>query len=361
MTKKKIASIVGARPQFIKAAPLHEVLNKTFQLISIHTGQHYDKNLSDIFFKEFNLAEPNYNLNIGSGNHGEQSGRMLIEIERVLLKEKPDGVIVYGDTNSTISGALASIKLHIPTIHIEAGMRSFNRHMPEEVNRIATDHLSTMNFCVTEAAKNNLIKEGITKSVYLVGDTMFDVFKKISSLISNKILAQYGLKENNYILTTVHRASNTEDTNKLKAIVNALIKSNRQIVFPVHPRTREYLKNANQLSLLEQAQNIILLKPQGYIENITLMKYSSTILTDSGGMQKEAFFLKKPCITLRTETEWIETLNNNWNTLVNPSNEAEIIKRLQKKIHPGAYHELYGDGTASQKITEILTKEFVDV
>lgn len=352
---KKIISIIGARPQFIKASPVHNQLATDFELVSLHTGQHYDQNLSNIFFKEFNLDEPEYNLNIGSGNHGEQSGKMLIGVEQVLLKENPDLVIVYGDTNSTISGTLAAIKLHIPTAHVEAGMRSFNRHMPEEVNRVATDHLSNVNFCVTKTSVNNLRKEGISKNVYLVGDTMYDVFNKMKNLRDKKILKQYGLEEDGYTLTTIHRASNTENPANLKSIIKALISSKEKIVFPAHPRTIKYLESNNLLENLKKKKNILLLPPQGYIENLSLMSYAKKILTDSGGMQKEAYFLKKPCITLREETEWVETLENGWNILVGTS-EEKIIQELSTKKIPGKYEHIYGNGSASKKIVEIINQ-----
>ncbi|MDP2683942.1 MAG: UDP-N-acetylglucosamine 2-epimerase (non-hydrolyzing) [bacterium] len=354
---KKIISIVGTRPQFIKVAPLHKILQTKYNHLILHTGQHYDENMSEIFFKQFSLKNPDYCLHVGSGNHGEQSGKMLIEIEKILIKEKPNLVIVYGDTNSTLSGILASSKLHIPTAHIEAGMRSFNRGMPEEINRIVADHLSNINFCVTKSSFNNLVNEGITKNIHHVGDTMYDTFLQFNLLIKNKknLLDKYNLVPYKYIITTIHRASNTEIKSNLTSIINALIKSNEKIIFPIHPRTKKYLIKYSLINKILKSKNIQIINPIGYLELLTLTKYAKKVVTDSGGVQKEAYFLKVPCITLRDETEWIETTENNWNILVG-SDEKKILNGLKNKKKPKKYNLIYGKGDTSNKIMGYLNK-----
>lgn len=354
---KKIISIIGTRPQFIKAGPVHKELTKFFNVITVHTGQHYDDELSEIFFREFKLDKPKYNLNVGSANHGEQSGKMLIEIEKILLKENPDLVLVYGDTNSTLSGILAATKLNIPTAHIEAGMRSFNRQMPEEINRIVADHLSGLHFCVNESAQINLNNEGVKDRVFLVGDTMYDVFLELKKSIDINLLQEYNLKPNKYILATIHRASNTEDKETLTRIISTLCGLNDIFVVPLHPRTKKYIEKYNLLQIIEQAKNVIILPPQGYIENLTLMFYAKKILTDSGGMQKEAYYLKKPCITLRQETEWTETVDSGWNTLV--GSEPEKIKiAVENNSVPKRSPKFFGDGNSSQKIAQAIFNYF---
>ena len=329
----KVVSIVGARPQFIKLAPLSKALREAgFKEVIVHTGQHYDDNMSELFFKELEIPEPDYNLGIGSGSHGEQTGRMLIAIEDILLKENPDLVIIYGDTNSTLAGALASSKLHIPLAHIEAGLRSFNKNMPEEINRIVADHLSSLLFAPTETAVENLRREGIEKGVYLVGDIMFDAlmhFSKISDAKS-KILEALNLKPREYYLATIHRAENTDNWERLKNILEALSSLDKPVIFPVHPRTKKKVEEYNLEFLIEKIQVI---EPVGYLDMIQLEKNAKAILTDSGGVQKEAFWLRVPCITLRDETEWVETVRYGWNRLVGA--DKEKILDAVKSISPG--------------------------
>jgi len=326
----KILTVVGARPQFIKLAPLSKILRENgISEIIVHTGQHYDENMNDLFFKELEIPEPDYNLGIGSGNHGEQTGRMLIEIEKIMLKEKPDLVIVYGDTNSTLAGALAASKLHIKLAHVEAGLRSFNKRMPEEINRVLTDHVSDILFCPTQTAVENLKNEGIIIGVYLVGDVMFDAllhFSKISDMKSN-VLERLNIKPKEYYLATIHRAENTDNYERLKNILTAFSKMDEMVVFPIHPRTRKMI-NYYGLDDLIRKDNIKVIDPVGYLDMLKLERNAKAILTDSGGVQKEAFWLKVPCITLRDETEWIETVNLGWNRLVG-SNVEKILEAVR--------------------------------
>lgn len=349
----KIASIVGARPQFIKCAPLSRELRKEHEEILIHTGQHYDQGMSDIFFEELNIPKPNYNLGIGSGNHGEQIGKMLIELEKVLLKEKPEMVLVYGDTNSTLAGALASSKLQIKVAHVEAGLRSFDRRMPEEINRVLTDHISNLLFCPTQTAVDNLVREGIREGVHLVGDVMMDALeynKKIAEKKS-RIIEKLGLKKGKYLVATVHRPSNTDSKENLINIIEALMESGKIVVFPVHPRTEKYLREYGIYDKI--SENIKLISPIGYLDMLKLMDGAEKILTDSGGIQKEAYMLKVPCITLRENTEWMETLEGGWNVLVG-ADKIKIVKAI-KEFNPEDYERnLFVRTCASRRICDIL-------
>ena len=310
----KIASIVGARPQFIKLGPLSKKIRDLFKEVIIHTGQHYDKNMFDMFFKDLSMPKPDYNLNINRGSHGEQTGKMMIELEKVLQRECPSLGIVFGDTNSTLAGSLVCSKLHIPIIHIEAGLRSFNKEMPEEINRIVSDHTSDFLFAPTETAMQNLEKEGLSEKAILTGDIMVDSLMdniERADQISN-ILETKGLVAEKYYLMTLHRPYNVDDPVKLRNIVTKLSKIGGQVIFPVHPRTSKVIDD-NQLVIPE---NVLLSKPVGYLDFIKLESCSMKIITDSGGIQKEAYLLKKPCITIRPETEWIETVKEGWNILV---------------------------------------------
>jgi len=322
----KIASIVGARPQFIKLGPLSKKMRSHFKEIIIHTGQHFDKNMSDVMFKDLKIAKPDYNLNIHSGDHGKQTGKMIIEIEQVLKKEKPSAVIVFGDTNSSLAGSLVCSKLTIPVVHIEAGLRSFNRKMPEEINRIVSDHTSDFLFAPTKTAMQNLEREGLLEKSVLTGDIMVD------SLMENieranqtsNILEIKGLISGKYYLMTLHRPYNVDDPGKLLNIFIKVSKIGSQIIFPVHPRTRKVI-NDNQLAI---PKNILLSDPVGYIDFLKLEYSSMKIITDSGGIQKEAYILKKPCITIRPETEWIETVKEMWNVLVDVDSE-EFVNTIE--------------------------------
>ncbi|MBC2580241.1 non-hydrolyzing UDP-N-acetylglucosamine 2-epimerase [Clostridium sp. DJ247] len=347
----KVLTVVGARPQFIKAAAVSNVIRKQHEEILVHTGQHYDENMSKVFFDELKIPKPNYNLEVGSGNHGKQTGTMLISLEEIYLKEKPDLVLVYGDTNSTLAGALCASKLLIPVAHVEAGLRSFNKAMPEEQNRILTDHISKLLFVPTASALKNLVDEGIKEGVYNVGDVMFDAtlnFKKLAKE-KNNILSELEVEEGKFILTTIHRAENTNDIYRLKNIVEALNECGKNVILPLHPRTKKYIADYG----LVFSSNIKVIDPVGYLEMISLEMNSEKIVTDSGGVQKEAFFMNKPCITMRDETEWVETVENGWNVVVG-TNKNKILDNIVN-FYPNRLQEnIFGNGDAAEKILDIL-------
>lgn len=349
----KIVSVVGARPQFIKAAPVSHELRKSHTEVLVHTGQHYDDEMSKVFFEELNIPEPDYNLGIGSSNHGRQTGEMLEKIEKVLLAESPDMVMVYGDTNSTLAGALAAAKLNIPVAHVEAGLRSFDRKMPEEVNRVVSDCISTILFAPTKTASANLEKEGIVNGVYITGDVMYDaVLQNISKAQEmSDIINQLHLKKKEYLLLTIHRASNTDNIGNLSAIVEALLQIEEQVVFPVHPRTMKRLREYKLIEKLAASSNCEVIAPVGYLDFLMLEYNAKKILTDSGGIQKEAYFFKVPCITLRENTEWVETVEDGWNVLVGTN--RELIAQMVRDFSPNkVQRNVFGDGRASEKIVE---------
>lgn len=349
----KIVTVLGARPQFIKAAAVSNRIREHFTEVLVHTGQHYDPNMSDVFFEELNIPKPDHHLNIGSGSHGQQTGAMLMEIEKVLLHEKPDFLMVYGDTNSTLAGALAASKILIPVIHIEAGLRSFNMKMPEEQNRILTDHLSSLLFAPTSTAIDNLKKENLVKGVYNVGDVMYDAIKFFSGIAEtrSRILDTIGVEREKYILCTIHRAENTNYIERLRSIVEALDESGQKIVLPLHPRTLKYMGDYG----LKPGGNIHIVDPLGYLDMVMLEKHASKIVTDSGGVQKEAYFMGKPCITLRDETEWVETVQTGWNVIVGA--DKELIKKNILEFNPaGERKELFGSGNAAQLILKHISE-----
>ncbi len=353
----KIISVVGARPQFIKAAAVSKELKKEHNEILIHTGQHYDEELSQVFFKDLKISTPKYNLEVGSGSHGIQTGKMLVGIENVLLKEKPDYVVVYGDTNSTLAGALAAVKLQIPIAHVEAGLRSFDWRMPEEINRVLTDHMSKLLFCPTQTAVKNLELEGIENGINNVGDVMYDILlTNIQRSKTSQILKQLDLTPSSYLLATIHRQENTDLQANLTNIVNAFISSPDLIVFPAHFRTIKFLNKYGLAKKLERSQNVRLINPIGYLDFLQLMANASKILTDSGGIQKESYILKVPCITLRENTEWVETINEGWNVLVGTDID-KLIDAIQNFKPTKRTKKLFGDGKASLKISEILGKQ----
>ena len=360
----KILTILGARPQFIKAGSVSREIAKNNEIIEIivHTGQHYDANMSDIFFEEMQIPKPDYFLGIGGKSHGAMTGQMIEKIEDVALKEKPDWIMVYGDTNSTLAGAIVASKLHIKLAHVEAGLRSFNMKMPEEVNRILTDRVSDILFCPTQTAVENLKKEGFPfntangkQKIVNVGDVMQDgalFYKNFSKEPSN-----LQLKTSNYILCTIHRAENTDNPQRLKAIFDALneIAKEKQIILPLHPRTRKIIQTSN---LQLETSNLKIIDPVGYLEMVWLIDNCSMVMTDSGGLQKEAYFFNKPCITLRDETEWVELVEIGVNTIVGADKE-KILKAYKAtsnlKLETSNLN-LYGGGRASERIVKELVK-----
>lgn len=353
MMSNTIISVVGARPQFIKAAPVSKVLRSRFKEIIIHTGQHYDAGMSDVFFDELQIPRPDINLGIGSGSHAEQTGKMLIDIEKVLLQVKPDIVLVYGDTNSTLAAALAAAKVQIPIAHVESGLRSYNRRMPEEINRVLCDHVSTWLFCPTSKSVENLACESILSGVYLVGDVMYDVLRRNLPLARqcSTILKQTMQEKGSYVLTTIHRASNTDNIQCLRIIINALGRLSKTVLFPAHPRTKYMLRDAE----IVLPDNVMMIDPLGYMDMLVLEENANCILTDSGGIQKEAFILGVRCITLREETEWVETVQAGWNKLVGTSID-DIVDAVETWFPSSERLLLYGDGYAAEKIAEILSK-----
>ena len=354
----KLITIVGARPQFVKAAVVARAIasynkdniDKITEVI-IHTNQHYDSNMSDVFFEEMHIPQPTYNLGMGGGSQGSMTGRMLEKIEEILLKENPNYVLVYGDTNSTLAGALAAIKLHIPVVHVEAGLRSFNMNMPEEVNRILTDRISGLLLCPTQTAVDNLYTENIKNNVYNVGDVMYDAVLYYGEIVApSKMVVE--LIKKKYFLATVHRAENTDDINRLKNIIQALsdISKSKEVILPLHPRTKKILDTHN-ISL----NNIRIIEPVGYFDILTLLKNADGVFTDSGGMQKEAYFFGKPCFTLRDETEWVELVKVGANKLVGADYDTIIASyqnwRPEAAVFAG---KLYGNGDAGEKIVKLL-------
>jgi len=347
-----IVSIVGARPQFIKCAPVSKELRKKNHEILVHTGQHYDYELSKVFFDQLGIPTPDYNLGVGSASHGKQTGAMLIELEKILLKENPDFVLVYGDTNSTLAGALASAKLHIPIGHVEAGLRSFDRTMPEEINRILTDHDSDLLFVPTQTAVDHLKHEGIHQGVFLVGDVMYDVLKQSMPIArKSQILQTLSIQPKNYLLATIHRPSNTDTVEHLRTILEVFSSAEKQIIFPVHPRTKHFIKKHG----LERSisQNVRIISPVSYFDFLWLEQNAEKILTDSGGIQKESYLLKVPCVTLRENTEWVETLQDEWNILVG-TNKEKITEAIRNFNPTGKQRDLFGNGDASTKIVKII-------
>lgn len=357
---RKIVTIIGARPQFIKAATVSSVVAKSegVQEILVHTGQHYDVNMSDVFFEEMGIAAPKHHLGIAGGSHGVMTGRMLPAIEEVLSLEKPDFLLVYGDTNSTLAGALAAAKMHIPIAHVEAGLRSFNTAMPEEINRRLTDHCSTLLFTPTQAADQNLANEGIaTSQIRQVGDVMFDAALIYGDIARDKsfIVAELNLNPGDYVLSTIHRQENTDDPARLARIFTSLqaVAKNMPVILPLHPRTRTCIVKAGLQHLLEGLQ---LIEPRGYMDMVALEQSAAVIVTDSGGVQKEAFFHGVPCITLRDETEWMESIESGWNQLAPPGNsDIDVAEMVNAAVgHKGENVQPYGDGTAARKIIEAI-------
>lgn len=348
----RILSIVGARPEFIQSAPVSKALRNQHQEILVHTGQHYDYLMSQTFFDEIGIPTPDYNLEVGSGSHAKQTAEILVRLEDVMLKERPGLVIIRGDTNSTLAGALAASKLHIPIAHIEAGERSFDRRMPEEINRLAADRLSDLFFCVSQTAVQHLRGEGIRDSVHWVGDVMLDAMLANLPLAREKssILGRLGIASKKYALVTIHRAANTDDPGRLRKILSALSRVEDEVIFPVHPRTRGVIEKLE----VEVGERVRMIEPVGYYDMVVLEENARVIATDSGGVQREAYFLKAPCLTLRDETEWTETVEAGWNRLVGADEQA-ILSAWRSFNPPDVQSPIFGDGTASEKILQIVS------
>lgn len=355
---KKILTVVGARPQFIKAAVVSRALRGASWAneVIVHTGQHYDPDMSDVFFSEMDIPTPGHNLEIGSGSHGAQTGRMMQAIEEVCLTEKPECVLVYGDTNSTLAGALVAAKLHIPVAHVEAGLRSFNKQMPEEINRICTDHVSDLLFAPTETARKNLLREGFNDAkIALSGDVMLDAALFYGERITSDYLKTIGVEPQVYVLATIHRAENTDSPERLATILDALAEISKRIpvILPLHPRTRKLLEQRTWSN--PRPKDLRIINPIGYLQMVCLEKNCQMIATDSGGVQKEAYFFQKPCITLRDETEWVELVDAGYNRLVGANNDA-ILAAYDAFLSqwPVFSGNLYGTGSAGKFITDKL-------
>ena len=361
----KLLTILGARPQFVKAAVMSRAISRqkeSFSEVIVHTGQHYDENMSQIFFDELDIPQPNYFLKTGGGSHAEMTAKMLVELEGIMQKEKPDVVLVYGDTNTTLSGALAAVKIHIPVVHVEAGLRSYNKRMPEEVNRVLCDHCSTLLFTPTNEGKQNLLKEGVTESsIAVVGDIMYDAVLYYAKKAQEKssILAQLELENKSFVLATCHRQENTDVEDRLENILEALaeIAKEETVVLPLHPRTKKCLE---QKGLDKKYQNAIrFIPPVSYFDMLALESSAKLVITDSGGVQKEAYFFQAPCLILRDESEWTELIEAGYATLVG-ANKSNILEAYQdmsaQKIQ--WRDSIYGDGSCAEKILECLSKTF---
>lgn len=375
---KKIVSIIGARPQIIKAAALSRAIknhfSKEIEEIIVHTGQHYDANMSEVFFTELNIPKPDYNLNVGSGRHGEQTAKMIQGIEEILLHTKPNAIVLYGDTNSTLAGAIAASKIHIPIIHIEAGLRSFNKKMPEEINRIMCDHASTLLFSPTSTGYQNLINEGFKENntgfvnadspkIYHCGDVMYDNSLYFSNLAKeqSQVLKVNNLEPGKFILGTIHRDHNTDDVHRLSSIFEALleISKNEKLILPLHPRTKKKMNEVLSDDLndkISAQENLILIAPVSFLDMVLLEESSSLIITDSGGVQKESYFFKKPCIILRPETEWVEIVASG-SAIICDADKTKIIKTYLhlKNNPPQSFEAIFGDGKASEFICQEIT------
>ena len=348
----KVASVVGARPQFIKAAPVSREIRRRNTEVLIHTGQHYDEAMSDVFFTTLEIPSPDYNLAVGSGSHAHQTGEMLIRLEEVLLKEAPDVVLVYGDTNSTLAGALTAAKLHLPVGHVEAGLRSFNRRMPEELNRIVADHLAALLFCPTQTAVDNLKREGIEKGVHLVGDVMYDIaLASAQEARKRDIVHRLGLEPKGYVLATVHRPANVDERVPLESVLRAFAGCGETVVFPVHPRTRKMIKQFGLAQGLPPS--VVLIEPVDYLDFLALLIEAKKVATDSGGVQKEAYFFGIPCVTLRDETEWMETVEDGWNAVVG-TDTRDVVDAIRNFNPQGTKSKSFGDGHAAERIAKLL-------
>jgi UDP-N-acetylglucosamine 2-epimerase len=352
VARLKVLTVLGTRPQYIKAAAVSRALRPLHVEVLVDTGQHYDANMSDVFLQELEMPRPDRNLGIGSGSHGEQTARMMLALEPLLLSEEPDLVLVYGDTNSTLAGALVAAKLGVRLAHVEAGLRSFNRRMPEEINRVLTDHSADLLFCPTQTAAENLRAEGITRGVHTTGDVMADTLLRFlpRAQESSGAPARLGLEAASYVLVTLHRPGNVDDLRRLASLLEVLARLEDRVVFPVHPRTRVSLSELGY----SPAPNIGLVDPVGYLDMLALEANARRIVTDSGGVQKEAYILGVPCVTCREETEWTETLETGWNVLAGSEPEG-VLEAVLRPPPAGERPQLFGDGHAAERIVELLS------
>ncbi len=358
MSRLKIISIVGARPQFIKAAPVSRALRTNHDELLVHSGQHYDYAMSDVFFEQLGIPKPNFNLAVGSGSHARQTGEMMPMLEELFVEQDPDVVLVYGDTNTTLAGGLAAAKLGVPVAHVEAGLRSFNRSMPEEINRVVVDHISDLLLVPTRAGVANLHAEGITDGVSLVGDVMLDTARFFAENVdAAATLDEFEVERGQFYFATVHRAGNSDSATLLGQIVDAFSQLDKPVVWAIHPRTLKNLEAFGMLDRVEAEENIRVVPPVSYIETVSLLRSSAGLLTDSGGMQKEAYFFGVPCVTLREETEWIETVELGWNRLVG-ADTVRILRGVAEMSHPAGRPAVYGDGHAAEAIALALEERF---
>ena len=354
----KLLSLIGARPQIIKEAILNNEFKKhNVEEILIHSGQHYDFNMSDIFFQSLNVKTPDYNLGIGSGTHGEMTGKIMIEFEKIVMKEKPEVILVYGDTNTTLAGALVGAKLKIPVAHVEAGIRQEPKDMPEEINRVLTDHVSKYLFCPSKLATNNLKKENITEGVFFTGDIMYDLFLKMKPHFDESIINKFNLEENKYIVTTIHRDFNTDNKSNLEAILKELDKISKEIkvVFPIHPRTK---KRIEEFDLKQYTKNILMIEPLDYLSMMGLVQKSLFVITDSGGLQKEAYFAGKRAIVVMPDTGWRELTDAGWNILSTPGEIKDKMNCVINDTIDSKPKNIYGDGNAGKKIVSYILNDF---
>jgi UDP-GlcNAc3NAcA epimerase len=353
----KILTVVGARPQFVKASVVSRALARAgAQEVLIHTGQHYDDRMSKVFFDELGIPEPRVNLGVGSGSHAIQTGEAMMRLEPLCAGEKPDAVLIYGDTNATLSGALVGAKLGIPVAHVEAGLRSFDRRMPEEINRVVADSLSSLLFCPTPTAVRNLAAEGITRGVHSVGDVMYDAALDFGAKAKtrSRILDVLGVGEKRFVLVTIHRDFNTDDRDRLAGVIDGLAACGETVVFPAHPRVLKQLRAFDLESRAVRAGNIRIIAPVGYLDMIRLEMAARVIVTDSGGVQKEAFFHGVPCVTVRPSTEWVETVEHGWNRLVEPARDRIVDAVRSARVPAATPPPLYGDGHSAERIAGVL-------
>jgi UDP-N-acetylglucosamine 2-epimerase len=352
----KILSVVGARPEFVQAMPISQALRSGHQEVLVHTGQHYDYQMSEAFFDELDIPVPDYNLGVGSATQAQQTAEIMVGLEKVLLEEKPDFMVMRGDTNSSLAAALTASKLNIPFAHVEAGERSFNRTMPEEINRLVADRLANLHFCVSQAAERNLLAEGLSGSMYWVGDVMLDalLYAQPFAREKSKILEKLQIEPRNYSLVTIHRAANTDDPKRLEQIVAALNQVSETVILPVHPRTQKALSGLH----LHIEDNVRIIDPVGYFDMLVLEENARLIATDSGGVQREAYYLEIPCLTLRDETEWMGTVEAGWNKLTG-ADQNLILENWFGFIPPNDHPSIYGIGNAAQRIVDVLDNSVV--